>query len=370
MKELKQQIKFNYENEFNCIPVGFERFEQFFPGIIKGLHVCVTGSQGSGKTKFTNFYFIINVLDFVKKVNDTNRLDVKIFVYNLKTSNDAFRANILSAFLKRDYNIDMSYIQLMSIVKKENRLMNKDIFTIIDSYDNWWEYFDSKVELYDDKKKPSEIFETTEHWIRNEAGKLIPISDNKSVFQYDNPNLFVMNITDEVNSLESEQDRTLGVGMDLRRCIEKHAISNMTTLKNKYKVFCLSTHAQALDRERIEYDFTNRLKEEKLEPSKDGLGDSKTVSRAYDVILGLFAPNNYEIKGHKDYNVGLLQDNYRHLKVISSNISGNNKGISLWFDGSAGTFNELPKAAEKVNGVKKIVFDQLATERYIKSKKK
>lgn len=362
MKELKQQIKFNYENEFNCIPVGFERFEQFFPGIIKSLYVCIAGSKDSGKSKFQRYFFIINALDFVKKVNDEKRLDIKIFMYNLKTSNDAFRANILSAFLYRDYEIDMPYIQLMSIVKKDDRKLNKRILDIIDSYDHWWEYFDSKVELHDDKKKPSEIYENTKRWIENNAGRYVPVSEDKNVFVYDNPNLFVVNMTDNINSLESEQDKMLGVGMDLRRCMEKHAITNMTKLKNKFKVFIADVHDLALDKERIEYDFSGKTKEEKLEPSRDGLGDSKTVSRAYDIILGLFAPSNYEFTSHKNYNIAILQDNYRSLKIISSSISASNKYLGMWFDGAAGTFQELPKSEE--------LKDQIKFERYLKSKRK
>jgi hypothetical protein len=293
-------------------------------------------------------------LEFVRKIDDPVKVDIKIFIFLTKQSKKQFRAKILSSFLKRDYKIEMPYLELMSIPPKPERKLTAEILSYIHNYDEWFKYFDSKVELFDNKKKPTEIYDHVRRWVESNSNQ----HGTTGEWTYHNPNLFVICCTDSVNSLQTEMDKGNGLGMDLRRTMEKHSVTNMVTLKNVYHVCILDIHDQAIDKEKVEYDFTQRPLEEKLEPTIDGLGDNKTNSRVYDFILGLHNPAKYNFTAHKEYNVAKLGDNYRCLHMLSGMFSSGNKHIGLYFDGAVGDFYELPKSSE--------LKDQLQMDRYLK----
>lgn len=354
MNTLEDQIVFNFKNEINCIPTGFERFKKFYPGWIKGTYTCITGGKDAGKTLFLTSE-IKHGLSFVQKINDESKVDVKIFIYLTKQSRKQFRAKILSSFLKRDYKISMPYLELMSIPPKPERKLTEEILTFIHKYDSWFAYFDSKVEVIDNKKKPSEVYAHTKSWIDGQGYE----DQVTGEFKYYNPNLFVVVCTDSQNNLQTEMDKNTAMGMDLRRTMEKHCVTNMVTLRNNYHCVIIDIHDQAVDKEKVDYDYTQRPLEEKLEPTIDGLGDNKTNNRVYDFILGLHNPAKYNFTAHKEYNVAKLADNYRCMHLLSGMFSSGNKHIGLWFDGETGDFSELPKSDE--------IKDQLKLDRYIKT---
>lgn len=355
----KEQLKYNLVNKYNCIPIGFKGFAKYYPGIVKGTHTCITGVKDSGKTKFLKYHWIIKAVEFVKEVNDESQLDIKIFVYCLKQSKKAFRAEILSSFLYRDYKIEMTYLDLMSIQEEKNRKMNEAILGYIDRYDEWFEYFDSKVVIHDNKKKPSEVYETTLKWIETQ-GQFENIGERK-VWKYDNPNLFVVSCADPLRSLASEMDKNTGAGMDTKKCIEKHVITNMNTLKTVYDCAIVDCQDLSADFDRVTTDYSGRTNEEKLEPSIDGLGDSKIVGTYYDFILGIHYPWKYKFASHRDYNLNDLQDNYRSIRIISSIFSAPNIYLGMWFNGAASTFEELPGT--------KFFSSQLNKDKYLKERR-
>jgi hypothetical protein len=81
---------------------------------------------------------------------------------------------------------------------------------------------------------------------------------------------------------------------------------------------------------------------DKLEPSLEGFGDCKTISRDPNVILGLFAPNRYNIPEHNTYDITVLKDNYRSLSILKYRDGEPNIKIPLYFDGAVDHFKELP----------------------------
>lgn len=352
MNTLEEQILNNFKNEINCIPVIFNRFRQFYPGLIKGTYTCLTSGKDGGKTAFLT-QMVREAVEFVQNVNDPSKVDIKVFIFLTKQSKKQFRAKILSSFLKRDYKIEMPYLELLSIPPKPERKLTEEILSYIHQYDEWFQYFDQKVEVIDKKKKPSEIFDHVRRYVESQATEEI------TEWKYHNPNLFVVVATDTMNSLQSEVDKNNGLGMDLRKTMDKHSVTNMVTLKNVYHCCIVDIHDQAVDQERVEYDYSQRPIEEKLEPTIAGLGDNKTNNRVYDFILGLHNPFKYNFTSHKDYNVAKLGDNYRCVHLLSGMFGSGNKHIGMYFDGAVGNFTELPPSAQ--------LKDQLQMDRYLKT---
>ena len=91
-------------NKYNCIPLGFERFEDDLPGIIKENYTLVTASSGIGKSKFALAKYIITPFEFV--TTQETDIDVKIFAFLLEESKQKFYLSILSYLLFKKYGVE------------------------------------------------------------------------------------------------------------------------------------------------------------------------------------------------------------------------------------------------------------------------
>ena len=88
----------------------------------------------------------------------------------------------------------------------------------------------------------------------------------------------------------------------------------------------------------------------KLEPSLASIGDSKRASRSFHLIFSLFAPARFELQkypvvpaGCLDYyDIGLLGNTFRSLRVIKSNDSDVGMRVPLYFNGVSEVYEELP----------------------------
>ena len=98
---------------------------------------------------------------------------------------------------------------------------------------------------------------------------------------------------------------------------------------------------QASDSEKQQYTNSGQSILEKIEPSLDGLGNSKECQRDMKLIFGLFAPDRYGIKKYGVYDVTRLGDNLRLVKTLKSNISKCNQRIAFYFNGACSYFKEL-----------------------------
>ena len=63
-KDLVERKERAERGEYNCVPLPFERFRIFFPGIEKGTFLIVTANEKIGKSKFVDFLFIYELIFF------------------------------------------------------------------------------------------------------------------------------------------------------------------------------------------------------------------------------------------------------------------------------------------------------------------
>ena len=72
------------------------------------------------------------------------------------------------------------------------------------------------------------------------------------------------------------------------------------------------------------------------------------------VIFGLFDPSRYEILSYPNsnpensYNIGILQNKFRALKVLKCNDSDTGMRIGMYFDAVSEEFLELPLPSDKI----------------------
>lgn len=93
-------------------------------------------------------------------------------------------------------------------------------------------------------------------------------------------------------------------------------------------------------------NFKGETLEKKLEPSLDGLGNNKETQRDADVVYGIFGPARYGIHQHNGYDVTQLGNSYRYFSCLKDRDGEPNTGISLYFNGKAGEYIELPPALD------------------------
>lgn len=82
-----------------------------------------------------------------------------------------------------------------------------------------------------------------------------------------------------------------------------------------------------------------------VEPNIGSIGKNKVIAQDFHVLWALFNPWRYNILTYpntKGYNVDILRNKFRSLNLLKNSIGEMAPRLGLYFDGSKGTFEELP----------------------------
>jgi len=190
---------------------------------------------------------------------------------------------------------------------------------------------ESKLKFYEGSYSPSNIIEEIENYsIQN--GKL----DNNGVYIPNNPNRYVIIIVDHASLLSLEPN------MNIKLCIEKLS-KYFVKCKNNYKYIPVLIQQQSAEKENVDH-----YKASKMEPSKDGLAESKLTYNDCDVALGIFQPQKHEIRNYRGYDMTLTGDAYRNFSIFKNRFGISNINVGLYFDGATNFWKEMPKK-ENIN---------------------
>lgn len=349
---LKQNKARRERGLLNSIPVGMNRFEEYFPGIEKKCYYIVTASSGVGKSKFTKYLFVLQVFKFIKE-NPSSGIKVKMFYFCLEESRENFIHSLMCAKLAMDYGIRISIKQLKSIGKTRvggelvDAILSDEILEKIEQMKDYFYDLENSIEIIDNIKNPYGIYkkamdyaEANGHWVMK---KQIINDEEVEVRDYyvpNNPEEYVLTAVDHISLIQPEK------GMSLHEAISKLSSKYFIDLRDKYSHTVINVQQQSADKEKQQFTYKGQSIESKLEPSLDGLGDNKMTQRDADIVFGIFAPDRYEIKEHRDYKVDMLQDNYRSVLLLKSRDGSPNIRLGMFFDGATNAFNELPRAKE------------------------
>lgn len=329
----------------NCLPIRFPRLSSYLIGIQQKNYTLITASSGVGKSKFTKKIFVIDVIDFIEKNPETD-IDVRIKYFCLEESKERFITSIISYKLYKDHAISLSVKELESM--KENYTLSDDVLRKISEMDNWFAFFEIYVEVVDNIRHPTGIFkhvekfmETQGEWTYKEMGY-----DGKTVSVRDyytprNPQLYTIVVIDHISLVYQEK------GMrNIAEAIDRLSSTYLIQLRDSYGCTVAVAQQQASDKEKQQYTFKGKSIEEKLEPSLEGLGDSKKTQRDADDVIGIFAPERYEISPHRGYDIHIMKDHYRSVSILKSRYEESNVKIGMFFHGAVGELEELPKASD------------------------
>lgn len=366
VEELIKNYEVLYEQEkqgiVNGVPLKpfLPAFSRYLPAIQKGNQFLVTANSGVGKTQITKFLFAI-VPYLYSKINPNYKY--KVLWFALEESKQEFFDSIMLYFTEQKYQKRLNMHILQNV--DESCKLNPDIIQMLESNKQEMEDFFTNVEIIDTISNPYGIYKhcraysekigkhhyvTKEFEKTNKDGSKVldvtgsPVTEQVEVYShYENTsNEHVIVVVDHISLLSQEKQFK-----SWYETIEHYSTEYCRKQMSKHWGFTVvNVQQQASDKEKQQYTVKGESIEDKLEPSLDGLGDIKITQRDCHVVLGLFAPDRYGIKSHKDYNTEFLGDNYRSISILKNRYGSANVKKGLLFDGATLRFEELPPAKE------------------------
>lgn len=350
-RSVLDRIKKNKDSKVNCIPSKFNRYKEYFLGVIKSTMVLVSASSGVGKSRFTKWAYMFTPFEFVNSHPELN-IKLKVFYFSLEENKDKFIRSVISSELYKRFKLEISPRDLLSM-NEDNLKVDDYVISCIEECEEYIEELLKTVEVIDHIRNAYGIYKYVRAYAATVGkfylgGKEVDITQkNQSWDSYipNDPDAYVVVITDPINILTPENGETL-----------HQAMSNFTSkygiqMRDKFGYTIVNVQQQEAAKEKQEFTYKGQSIESKLEPSLDGLGNNKETQRDHDFVYGLFAPNRYEIKEHRGYDIVELQDKYRALKLLKDRDGEADKRIALYFQGAVNEFSELPKSDDFWNGL-------------------
>lgn len=335
-----KKIEENREKTHNCVSFKelLPRFSKCIPGVEKAKYYCVTGVPSSGKTQFADSTYLYHPYDFAKKSD----IEVDITYFSFEISTEAKILNGISRKLFQDYGIRISPKYLSSIDSTLPDEVHEKAKKVREYFADLEEY----VTFYDEPLTPSQIYKIMDDKVK-ENGRMVyedlELYENdkkvvKKVFKgYEpyNPDKYVIFICDHISLMQPDP------GQNLHQALSMYS-SNNVYFRNKFGVTIVNIQQQALEGSIEQFTTRGDNVVSKLEPKMSLLGDNRTLSRDYDIILGMFSPAKYEVDFYRGYKTKKFGDHCRFLSVLKNRDGISDKHVGLYFDGAVNYFEEFP----------------------------
>lgn len=136
--------------KINCIPIGFPRFEDEFPGIEQGKSILFTANSKVGKTQIADWMMLYNP---IQQILDNN-LDIrlKIFYFSLEMTSEQKMLSAFSNILYIKEGIRIAPKDLRST--SADRILSEEHLKIIQKYEPYFKKIEEHVEFIDDIRNP------------------------------------------------------------------------------------------------------------------------------------------------------------------------------------------------------------------------
>ena len=355
LKSRRQRISSGY---VNCIPTPFKRFRYDWVGLEQESYMIVTSFTKGGKSQFTSYAIIYQTLLYAYRHPEKN-IDVTLLYFPLEETAERIMERFMSYLIYEFAGVRCSPRELRSTQQavEENHisfLESEEIQKILD-------FFESHI-IFSEESNPTGIMKFCKKYAEAHGKTLYRAYETtddfgnkvtKELFRKyipNNPNAYVVPIIDTINFIDAER------GMTMKQSMDKMSEYCAKILRNRYKMSPVVIQQQAFEQEKVD-EF--KMKSGNLRPSVAGLGDSKTVSRDANLVLGLFSPARFGIKNYMGYNIELLGDSARFLEVIINRDGQMGGMIGLYFDGACSYFKELPIAIRKTKDGQKQETDEI-----------
>lgn len=346
-KSRRQRI---LDGKVNCIPHPFTRFRDEWPGIEQGRYYIITGGTKASKTQLMTFLFMITTIMFVYEHPEVIRL--KIFYFPLEETKEnvttRFMAWLLNYTSKGKFHISPTDLKSTD----ERKPLSQEALDAMNTpfFNEIMALFEEIVEFREEQNATGmykilrsygeahgkTFFNEVEYDVVDEFGNKKRIKGKEfDHYEPDDPDRYVIAITDHVGCLKLEKDIPT-----LKQNIERWSDYEIF-LRNRFNFsFC---HLQQQNSETTNLEA---FKANKVRPTKDGLKDSKKPGEDCNCLIGITNPYAFELPEYLGYDITILQDSARFMEIVL-NRDGRANGICpLLFDGAVARYAELPSSKD------------------------
>jgi hypothetical protein len=337
LKDINDKRERKINGEYNGIPFCFPNYQNYVQSIDKGIYYCLASGPGNGKSFWMRYAFIYEPLKFALQTG----YKIKILLFALEDSKSQIYKNICAHYLWERHGIYISKKILDSKIEplpeKYLKFLQKDI--------EFYKIFEDMVYIIDDISEPDEMLAACEKCYNKfgEEYHYIGIVDNYA------------NISQGSYKSKYEAVDTFS---------SQHVRMNLCKKLN-FSFLAIVQNDMESEKNAGRYNGGNISS---VEPTLGSFGDIKIISRSMHVIWALFNPWRYGILTYpntKGYNIDLLRNKFRSLLMLKNNLDEMAPRLGLYFDGSKGTFEELP-AVNDEEALRKIYDKVLQEEQKIR----
>jgi hypothetical protein len=322
------------------IPYPFSRLNEYLAGIDRETAIGVLGGTGVGKSKFVRF-LVYHIYRFHKETG----YKVKIPFFCMEDGKERVWQFVICHYLFELYGITITHKELMS----RSRILPDFIKDKLIEAMKYFEDFEKVVIFIDGITEPTQIIgkckEFARRWGHTDRYTMnvdgVEIEQKRYI-----SDIHVIAIFDNMSNIDMEDEDGSEQQAILKFC--KHDMR--LNLCGKLKWTCIMIMQLDFESERQSFNKNGETVISKLEPSLASIGDSKRSSRSFHLIFSLFAPSRFELLRYpvlktgdpNYYDIALLGNTFRSLRVIKSNDSDVGMRVPLYFNGISEVYEELP----------------------------
>lgn len=364
IEDLKRIKEIRDKGELLCIPYykSFPKLSNFVPGIVKGIMYKVTAGSGVGKTQLTKMLFVIAPLDYLRK-NPNSKIKIKIFYFALEESEEEFIDSLICNVLAYKHK---RRIDVMTLKGYRENYVDDELMRLIEDCEQDVDFYMEHIEVIDSVSNPTGMYKycrtfsekVGKHfWKDVKFTKTGPdgntiVTEDKIYEKYEphDENLHVICITDHVSLVTPEFDIKKGETLSQHQSMAKWSTHYCRGQLTKHWGWtCVTVQQQEQGSERQHYTNTGESVISKTEPTLDGLANNKELQRDDYVVLSLYSPDRFGFEEYHGYDISLMRDTFRVIKILKNRLGIPNKYVPLLFDGATNRFVELPFPEEKEN---------------------
>lgn len=357
LEQLKRNKRIKDEGGYLGIPYPLTRFSEFIPLIDKGQSIGILAGTGVGKSRITRYLYLYSPYRFYKETG----YKIKILYFPLEDNVEKVYRNCICNYLYDEHEILISPEELSS----KKRTLPDFVLERIEEAVEYFKDFEKVVEFVDGLTTPKEIFEfCQEHALKvgnvetktyvNDEG----IEITHESYESDTHTIVIL---DNMSNLDVDpEDQIFSEREAMIKMAKKYSREKLC---NFYNFTVIQVIQLSFDKEKQQFTHSGMTILSKLEPSLDGIGEAKVISRSMHLILGIFDPSrfellNYPIPSKQDpqncYRIDILGNKFRALKVLKNNDGEAGLRIGLLFNALAENVKELPQPkTDELNNIYK-----------------
>jgi|GEM_PF-3176551 len=328
------------------IPYRFPRLSEHIPIIDRGQSIGFLGGTGIGKSRITRYLFLYSPYRFYKETG----YKIKILYFPLEDNKEKVYRNCICHYLFEEHNILISPEELSS----KKRVLPDFVLEKVREARDYFEEFEDVVEFVDGLSTPREIF----NFCQRHALKVGTIHEKQRVNRQGititeknyTSDTHTIVLLDNMSNLDVDPDDDIDTERQAMIKLAKNYVREK--LCNFFNFTVIQVLQLAFDKEKQQFTHSGMTILSKLEPSLDGIGEAKVISRSMHLVFGVFDPSKFELLHYpipskadpnNCYRIDILGDKFRALKVLKNNDGAVGLRIGLKFNALAEVIEELPQ---------------------------